>query len=748
MTDDDNIDGLDSTRIDPDSIETTGAKIGPYKLLRAIGEGGMGTVFMAEQERPVRRRVALKIIKPGMDTRQVVARFEAERQALAMMDHPHIAQVLDVGTTENGRPYFVMELIKGLPITKFCDDKKLNVQNRLELFLSVCGAVQHAHQKGIIHRDLKPSNILVAENDHQTVPKIIDFGLAKALHQRLTDKTIFTQLGQVVGTLEYMSPEQSKRDSLDVDTRTDIYSLSVLLYELLTGSTPFDRKRLRAAAMDQVVKIIREEEPPKPSLRFITDESSAAVAATRSTDPKKLSSQLRGELDWVVMKGMEKDRDRRYQSATEMSSDIKRYLNNETVFARPPSLLYTFTKFALRNRVVMAAAGVVSIALIGAVVASSIFAISEARQRGIADTEKVKARNAADALADQNMELERSNTHLANALKKVKARERDLLAVTDFQSQVLLVGEPLSMGQHLAKAFREELQAELIRENVPEVESQRLNRALEELLVKVNLTNVAISNIEAKLAAIDKEIRAQFVNRLAIKASLLQSLVQIRTELGQYEGLVDAQQEIVELSQQALGDDHPDTLTSMQWLGRILRVKGLYEQALETHEAILKVQRRKHGERHSLVFDAMNEVALDLRGLERDEEALRILRSTLDGRRALFGPTHRTVFISLNNLTNVLKDLGRLEEALRLAEDSLPLGRIIGEEEPGGLIIVLNNLGSLSRQVGRKKEAVTHFREAFQLARANWGDQNDKTGSVMGNLANALLDLNQVSLFD
>ncbi len=331
--------------------ERPGTQIGRYKLLQQIGEGGMGTVFMAEQTKPIARRVALKIIKPGMDSKAVVARFEAERQALAMMDHPSIAKVLDAGTTESGRPYFVMELVKGIPITEYCDAHKLPLRQRLDLFIQVCQAVQHAHQKGIIHRDIKPSNVLVAKYDNQPVPKIIDFGVAKAISQRLTEKTMFTQFGQIVGTLEYMSPEQAQFNQLDVDTRSDIYSLGVLLYELLTGETPFDGKRLRSSAFEEVLRILREEEPPRPSNRISTlGDKAATVSGNRACEAGELGTSLRGDLDWIVMKSMDKDRGRRYETAIAFAADLQRYLDDEPVVARPPSTGYRLRKFVKRNR--------------------------------------------------------------------------------------------------------------------------------------------------------------------------------------------------------------------------------------------------------------------------------------------------------------------------------------------------------------------------------------------------------------
>jgi serine/threonine protein kinase/tetratricopeptide (TPR) repeat protein len=330
--------------------EGPGAVIGPYKLLQQLGEGGMGTVYLAEQSRPVRRLVALKIIKPGMDSRQVVARFEAERQALALMDHPNIARVHDGGTTEAGRPYFVMELVKGVPITRFCDERRLTPRQRLGLFVPVCQAVQHAHQKGVIHRDLKPSNVMVCLYDGRPVPKVIDFGIAKATGQRLTERTLFTEVGQVVGTLEYMSPEQAELNQLDIDTRSDIYSLGVLLYELLTGTTPLDRRRLKSAAVLEALRLIREEEPPPPSTRLSTTAEMPSIAANRGLEPRKLSGLVRGELDWIVMKALEKDRGRRYETANGLALDVQRYLADEPVLACPPSAWYRLRKFGRRHR--------------------------------------------------------------------------------------------------------------------------------------------------------------------------------------------------------------------------------------------------------------------------------------------------------------------------------------------------------------------------------------------------------------
>jgi serine/threonine protein kinase/WD40 repeat protein len=395
--------------------ERPGMVIGPYKLLEPIGEGGMGAVWMAVQTEPIQRRVAVKVVKEGMDSRQVLARFEAERQALALMEHPNIAKVLDAGRTPSGRPFFVMELVKGQPITQYCDDKRLGVRQRLELFGDVCRAVQHAHQKGIIHRDLKPSNVLVAPYDGKAVVKVIDFGVAKATGQRLTDKTLVTGFGALVGTPEYMSPEQAEVNNQDIDTRSDIYALGVLLYELLTGSTPLTRQRVKEAALLEVLRVIREAEPPRPSTRLSESKGTlASISVQRQTEPAKLTRLVRGELDWIVMKALEKDRNRRYETANEFARDIQRYLADEPVLASPPSAIYRLRKFVRRNKAVLATVGLVAVTLVlGA---------------GISAWQAVRAHVASAG-------LEKSNQELTEAVNKI---DRERRAALDREYEALL----------------------------------------------------------------------------------------------------------------------------------------------------------------------------------------------------------------------------------------------------------------------------------------------------------------------
>jgi WD40 repeat protein/serine/threonine protein kinase len=419
--------------------EGPGTVIGPYKLLQQIGEGGMGVVYLAEQQEPLRRQVALKVVKAGMDSAQVIARFEAERQALALMDHPHIAKVLDAGTTAQGRPYFVMELVKGTPITKYCDEHRLAPRQRLELFVPVCQALQHAHQKGIIHRDIKPSNVLVAPYDGRPVVKVIDFGVAKAAGQRLTERTLFTELGAVVGTLEYMSPEQAELNNQDIDTRSDIYSLGVLLYQLLTGTTPLTRERLKQVAFTEMLRLIREEEPPKPSTRLSeSNQSLPSVSAQRQTEPAKLTRLVRGELDWIVMKALEKDRGRRYETANGLARDLERYLADEPVEAGPPSAGYRLRKYARKHRRLLATAAAFALLLLLAAALSTWEAVWATQAEALARSEEHKARMAAQAEADERQRAEASEAEVRLTLTDMHTSHGLMAGERDDPAQAIL----------------------------------------------------------------------------------------------------------------------------------------------------------------------------------------------------------------------------------------------------------------------------------------------------------------------
>lgn len=424
--------------------EGPGTKIGPYKLLEQIGEGGFGVVFMAEQTEPVRRKVALKILKPGMDTRQVIARFEAERQALALMDHPNIARVLDAGAAESGRPYFVMELVKGIPITDYCDQYRLPTRERLKLFVDVCQAVQHAHQKGIIHRDLKPSNVMVTEQDGKPLAKVIDFGIAKAMGQHLTDKTLFTGYAQLLGTPQYMSPEQVALSAVDVDTRSDVYSLGVLLFELLTGSTPFDKETFARAAYDELRRIIREDDPPTPSARLLTLDANTIsnISARRQIDPQRLGRQVRGELDWIVMKALEKDRSRRYESASTLARDVERHLNDEPVHACPPSAAYRFRKFVRRNTATLTTVALVAAALLVGIVVSTWQAVRATQAQAKANANETRALDGERRAKEEEKKALIAATAEARQRQRAETSERQ--AVKNFEAALEAVDRLLA----------------------------------------------------------------------------------------------------------------------------------------------------------------------------------------------------------------------------------------------------------------------------------------------------------------
>jgi serine/threonine protein kinase/tetratricopeptide (TPR) repeat protein len=662
----------------------------------------MGTVFMAEQTHPVRRKVALKVIKAGMDTRQVIARFEAERQALAMMDHVNIARVLDAGTTNPksqirnpksetlnqpvsdfgfgisdlsaGQPYFVMELVHGVPITKYCDDNHLTPRERLELFVPVCQAVQHAHQKGIIHRDIKPSNIMITLYDGKPVPKVIDFGVAKATEHKLTERTLFTQYGTIVGTLEYMSPEQAELSGLGVDTRGDIYSLGVLLYELLTGSTPLTHKRIKEAAYGEILRLIKEEEPPRPSTRLSDSvDALASISAQRKTEPAKLSKLMRGELDWIVMKSLEKDRNRRYATANGFAADVQRYLNNEAVEACPPSAPYRFRKFVSRNKGPLLAAALMLLALIGGIVGTA---------RGM-----FRAQAA-----------ERAEAELAEGERQAKeqalAREAETKAVLEFvENKVFAAARPKDYDG--GQGYDVKL-ADAVKAALPFVEKSFAGQPLIEARLRMTMgvsfmhlgnTKTAIEQCQAARQLYTAKLGPDHPATLASMACLAVSYY----AAGRSQEAIKLSEETLQLMKANLGPEHPDTLESAANLAAFYGTAGRIPEALNLIEETLQLQKAKLGPDHPQTLASMNNLVASYLDAGRVREALKLSEETLQRCKAKLGPDHLETLQSMHNLAVSYAVAGRPADGLKLCEETLMLRKAkLGPDHPETLKSMYN----------------------------------------------------------
>jgi serine/threonine protein kinase len=685
--------------------ERPGDRIGPFTIIQQLGEGGFGTVFEAEQEQPVKRRVAIKIIKLGMDTREVLARFDAERQALALMDHPNIARVLDAGTTPNGRPYFVMELVDGEPITTFCNSQLLPIDDRLVLFEQVCAAVQHAHSKGIIHRDLKPSNILVRLQDGTPSAKVIDFGIAKATSGRLTDGTMFTEANMMMGTPQYMSPEQAQ-SSADIDTRTDIYALGVILYELLTDSTPIDSQSIRGAGVIELLRLIRDVEPPLPSARLSQARlTKAQVANSRKSDPGRLIGALRGELDWIVMKAIDKDRSRRYETANGLAMDIRRHLNGEPVLAAPPSASYRLGKFVRRNKGMVAAGALVAISLLAGIVGFAW----QAR-------------------------LAREQEHIA------QQRADELKKVSDFQAAMLGQIDPTAIGKSLSDDVREKYAAALAKARLPSAERARLTAAFAMQWQRVNATDAATELIERTIlkpavTAIDR----QFHKQPLVDAALRQALATSYSALGLLDRAMPLQQQALATRRRELGDEHPDTLASVESMGALLNAQGKSDEAEPYFRKNLAIRRRKLGSDHPQTLESLADLGMTLDYEGKLDEAEPLAREALEKRRRVLGPDDKMTLSSIASMASVLLDQGKPKLAEPLFREVLErTRRVLGEDDPQTMN-AMNDLGALFMQEGRPRDAEPYFRGAWESHRRLQGDEHPDTLQSLGNLGGVLL---------
>ena len=658
---------------------SSAGSFGRYRLLQRVGEGGMGEVWLAEQTEPVRRQVALKVIKAGMDSAQVVARFEAERQALALMDHPAIATVFDGGTTPQGRPYFAMEYVKGEPITAYCDRHLLSTRERLGLFTQVCEGVQHAHQKGIIHRDLKPSNVLVTIQDDRPVPKIIDFGVAKATAQHLTERSLFTELGVLIGTPEYMSPEQAEMGGLDIDTRTDVYALGVLLYELLTAALPFDRKDLRQAGIAEIQRIIREKEPPRPSTRITQPgPASTEAAKNRHTEPRRLVSELRGDLDWITMRALEKDRTRRYQTANALAADVHRHMNNEPVSAGPPSAAYRAGKFVRRHRFGVTTAVALVLLLAASALALGVQAQRIARERDRANHEAEAARQVSDFLVGlfrvSDPDQARGNTVTAREILDRGASKID----QDLRTQPLVQARLMST----------------------------MGRVYESL----GLYDQALPLLESALAT---RRRLHGEEHLEVAESLI-GLGGLRWHKGEYEAARPLLEVGLKQRERLLGPESPLVADSLHNLGNLLWSRGEYEEARLLLGRALAI-REKNVPAGPEVASTLNSLGAIAYKQGDYAEARRMWERTLAIREKNLGPDHPLIGQTLNNLaaahTFTNDPAGArplLERAVRIQE------KVLGPKHPD-LASALMNLGDVVSVLGDDLGAKPYYARAVAI---------------------------------
>jgi tetratricopeptide (TPR) repeat protein len=681
-----------------DPCEIAGTMIGSYRLLQKIGEGGMGEVWLAEQKEPLRRRVALKLVKAGMNTREVIARFESERQALALMDHPAIAKVFDAGSTPQGLPYFVMEYVAGVPITAYCDNHRLSTRERLELFMHVCEGVQHAHQKAIIHRDLKPSNVLVTEVDGKAAPKIIDFGVAKALSHKLTADTMFTRVGALIGTPEYMSPEQANSSGEDIDTRTDVYSLGVIFYELLAGGPPIDLRRI---AFDEFLRRLREEEPPKPStkIRTLGHAASTEMAHKRHTEPLTLAKQIHGDLDSIALKALEKDRSRRYGSPSDLAADIERSLNNQAVLAVAPSAAYRARKFARRYRGALVTACAFALVLIVAAAVSIRQSVRANREAAVAQAVNDFLQN--DLLAQASAATQSGPSSKPDPDLKVRAAlDRAATRITG----------KFGRQPEVEAAIRDTIgQTYMDLGLYPEARTQ-LERALD-LRRRV-------------LGAKDPKTLGT-LSRLGHTAFLQGRFGEAETMFGQ----------ALELQRRVLGSEHPEALTSMNGLANVYYSQGKYPQAEALFSRSLEIQRRVLGPEHSATLMSMNNLANAYFSQGKYPQAEAIHSQSLEIERRVIGPEHPNTLMSMNNLAIVYSLQGKYSQAKDLFSRTVEIRRrVLGPEHPDTLSSI-SNLANVYGRQGKNAEAEALYIHVLEIQRRVLGSEHLRTLRSMNNLA-------------
>jgi eukaryotic-like serine/threonine-protein kinase len=678
-------------------------QIGPYTIVELIGEGGMGSVYKAQQTTPLQRTVAIKVIKLGMDTREVVARFESERQALALMNHPNVARVLDAGATETGRPYFVMEFVEGEPITMYADRRKLSVTERLKLFRQACDAVQHAHQKAIIHRDLKPSNILVTPVDGGAVVKVIDFGVAKALHQRLTQRTLFTESGQLLGTPEFMAPEQAD-PSADIDTRSDVYSLGVVLYELLAGALPFDAGSLRSAGYQEIQRIIREVDPPRPSTRVSRLGASAAdVATKRQLSPDSLARKLKGELEWIPLKAMRKEREQRYASPQELSDDIENYLENRPLRAGPESRRYRLGKFLRRNRRGVAALTAMILLLVAGLAATTwqMFRATRAER---------DARAASDDLAEVNRFL--TDDLLASASPEItRGREMTVREAVDRAAAAV------------AQRFR----------GRPLVEA-RVRVVLASTYSELGEVERALENSQAALVLLREARGPDHRDTLDVSGQVGQLLA----KLNRHEQAEPLLRDALARAQRNLGEDHDVTIGAMGALAMTLRLQERFEEADALYRRVLELDERNFGEDSEQVAQALNNLAVSLNTQKRPADAEPLYRRALVIREKNLGPDHPSYLTTLSNLSRVLEAQDKRAEAIELMERVLSEQRRVLKDDHPSATLTMNNLAGALFAIGRREESIALHREALERRLRTLGPDHVDTLQSMSNLGTGL----------